>query len=286
MSKTDPSIYNYIDYRKFLRDYCEKQKEIHPHFSYRYFARVADLGSFGYLKMVIDGTRNLSVKTLNKFIKALKLGKKEAAFFEAMVNFNQSQSDKERDLYFERMVSLREAVKITGLTKDQYEYYRYRYFVIIREMVALEEFVEDPAWIAARVNPAIRQHEAAHAVGALLRMGLLKRNADGKLEQADVSIASPAEMESLALFNFQRDMLNQAKDAMVKIDASLRDITSLTIPLPLTMVDEIKKKITVFREQIIDYVNKSAKSFDEVYQLNLQLFPVTQKKVNEPDENQ
>lgn len=268
-------LFSYLDYRLYLKDRYAEEKKQRRHFSFRYFARIAGLSSSGYLKMVMDGQRNLSPTSINQFTRALKLSKHEAAFFEALVLFNQAKTDQERDLYFERLVSLKQPVKLTGLAKDQYEYFSQKQFVIIREMVALPGFREDPEWIAKRLRPPIKPQEAEYALQVLLRLGLLKRDPEGKLVQADSSLTTPAEVTSLEVCQFHQSMLNDAKEAMFRVPPELRDITSVTVPIPQASLKEIKDRIKNFREEIISVLNKGGTGYDEVYQMNIQLFPVT-----------
>lgn len=271
-------LFHYIDYRQYLQDRYAEEKAKNRHFSFRFFARVAGISSPGFLKMVMDGDRNLTPESVNQFTKALKFSKKEAAYFEALVFFNQAKSDRERDLYFERLQALRPPTQLKGLEKDQYEYFTQAHFVILREMVALPDFKEDHAAIAAHLRPPIKPKEVEHALDVLLRLGLLKRDETGKLAHSDASLTTPAEVESAEVYRFHQTMLNEAKRAMLETPAPLRDITSLTIPIPKAALPALKERIRDFREEILDVINKGSADYHEVYQLNIQLFPVTRVK--------
>ncbi len=270
-----PDLFRSMDYRAYLKDRYAAEKAKKRHFSHRYFARIAGLSSSGYLKMVMDGNRNLSPTSIAQFARALKLSKREAGYFEALVLFNQAKSDPERELYFERLSALKPAVKLTGIEKDQYEYFTQKHFVVIREMVALSGFQEDPAWIAKRVKPAIKAKEVEHALEVLLRLGLIRRNKDDKLVHSEASLTTPAEVDSVEVYNFHQSMLNEAKEAMLTVSPELRDITSLTIPIPKKSLPKIKERIKAFREEMIDLINQGDRDYHGVYQLNCQLFPVT-----------
>lgn len=271
-------IYNYIDYREFLKNYFSKEKETNHHFSFRYFARISGFTSPGFLKMVMDGERNLSPASINKLSKGVKLNPKEAAYFEALVLFTQSDNPKDRGLYFERLSSLKPHAKIQGIEKDQYEYFTQKHYVILREMVALPHFKEDPVWIAQHIETLIKPKDVEHALSVLMRLGLIKRNETGRLIQADASLSTPPEVNSVEVYNFHREMLDEAKEVMLKVPPEVRDVSSLTIPIPLESIKGIKEKIQNFRDQIMSDINKGSTNYHEVYQLNIQLFPVTTTK--------
>lgn len=275
------TVFDYIDYRLFLKDKLAELKENNSRFSFRLFARLAGLSSPGYLKMVMDGERNLSPTSINQFAKGLKLGKKEAMYFEALVLFKQAKSEAERDMYLERLSALKPQPKLMGISKDQFEYFTHHYYVVIREMVALPDFKEDEEWIASHMSTPIKAKEAREAIDTLLRLGLVHRDEDGKLVQADGSLTTEPEVASVEVFNFHRNMLNEAKAAMIHLSPESRDITSLTIPIPKDFLPEIKHKIQELRETIIHTINNGPPHYHEVYQINIQLFPVTTTKSDE-----
>ena len=61
------SIFEFIDYRKYLDIYYKEQKEKTHFFSYRYFSQRAEIASPSFLKHVIDGKRNLTRPVIEKF---------------------------------------------------------------------------------------------------------------------------------------------------------------------------------------------------------------------------
>jgi uncharacterized protein (TIGR02147 family) len=278
-------IYTYLDYRKYIKDYYTYHKENVHGFSYRVFSRMAGLKTTSFIKHVIDGDRNLTARTIGACSKAMKLNKPGSVFFETLVLFNQSKSDEERDLYFDRLIRLKPKIDITGLKKDQLEYYSKPYYVVIREMVALPDFKEDPAWIVNQLGVMIKPQEVGKAIGVLLRLNLLVRNEQGKLTQNDVTVETPQEVESLQVFCYHRDMMNMAKVSLVKDNSSLRDISSLTVPIDTKQLPQIKKMVDRFRQELVEYLNTLPADYNSVYQVNLQVFPITKVRSEKKKEN-
>ncbi|MCB1214760.1 MAG: TIGR02147 family protein, partial [Deltaproteobacteria bacterium] len=90
MNLVRPKIYHYLSYREFLKDLVAYEKNrTNSKFSYRNFSRLAGLKSISYLKLVLDGERNLSADTMHGFAKAFKIKGEEREFFELLVNFDQ-----------------------------------------------------------------------------------------------------------------------------------------------------------------------------------------------------
>ena len=75
-----PDIYNYHDYRQFLREWLQHLKSEHK-LSTRQVAKASGV-SESYLSMVISGQRNLSEEQLRKLVPSLRLERSEASYLE------------------------------------------------------------------------------------------------------------------------------------------------------------------------------------------------------------
>ena len=60
MSCECPLVFGYVDYRRYLADYYAHAKKCHYGFSFRVFSKRAEISSSNYLRLVIDGKRNLT----------------------------------------------------------------------------------------------------------------------------------------------------------------------------------------------------------------------------------
>src|SRR5689334_10233731 len=86
------SVYAFLDYREYLRAYYQAAKRVRPSFSFRLFSRLAGLRSPNFLKLVIDGQRNLGADSTARFAQALELNGADAEFFSDLVAFSQADS--------------------------------------------------------------------------------------------------------------------------------------------------------------------------------------------------
>lgn len=272
-SPTD--IFSFIDYRAYLKVLYQNLKETRPYFSYRYFSRVAGFGSQSYLRMVMDGQRNLTPESITKFTRGLKLNRRETVYFEALVFYNQASSEEERDRYFSQLIALRPRTKMEGLTKDQFEYLTDNLFVIIREMASLHDFQENPAWIASRFSYPVKTSRIQHALKVLEHLKLLVRDKNNKLKHSGRTLKSPLDVESIEVLNYHRRIISESKDVVMTAPFDKWDISSVTLPLSLSTLPPIMEIMRKAVEDIVDYVNKNKKSREAIYQLNYQLFPVT-----------
>src|SRR5262249_17960372 len=130
-----PNIFLYEDYRSFLKDLYRYLKETQRGFSHRFFSKKAGFTSPNMLQLVIDGKRNVTSKTVGKFIRGLKLNQQESEFFIALVDFNQAPSSEEKSRAFRGMAQCRKFREIHELTKEIFHFYSHWFHVVIREMI-------------------------------------------------------------------------------------------------------------------------------------------------------
>ena len=194
----------------------------------------------------MDGKRNMTTTSSMQAAQAMALGKKEKAFFRALVSYNQAVDADEKDLFFEELCALRNMTTMTQLEKDQYLYLKDRHLCAIREMTAIPGFIEDPEWIASCFKPKISATAVTNAIEVLLRLGLVKRNRAGKLVHSDDSLMTPAEISAENVYFYHREMLNAARQALVNVPSQDRDITAVTIPISRRMLKHIKHRMKIF----------------------------------------
>jgi uncharacterized protein (TIGR02147 family) len=276
------SIFEYENYREYLRDYYIDAKSRNKKFSYRFFARLGGFKSGNILKIVIDGEINILPDTAEKFCKALKLDKEESTFFKNLVLFNQASTTEERARHSKELLRSRTYKKMHPLSESQYHYFDLWYFPVIRGLVALPDFQEDPQVIAKQITPEITPSEVKKALSELLQLGLLSRDETGRLVQSSPIVSSSNSITSSSLASYHREMMTKASESIDRFPRELRDLSALTLGVSKESVKLIKEMAEKFRRDILEAVAKDPGS-DSIYQLNIYLFPVAEvQKEEEP----
>ena len=269
-----PDIYSYTDYRAYLRDYYNAAKQHVPAFSYRYFSRRAGFSSPNFLKLVIDGRRNLGPKSIGPFATALRLDRQEHRFFAVLVSFTQARTSDERNAAFQRLVVSRRFRQARQLDSAFWEYLSVWYYPAIRELVGTPGFRDDAEWVAAQLVPPISPGEARAALELLLRLELVERGQDGKLHRRDVSLTTGHDVRALAVENYHRQMLGKAAAAIEVVEPEHRDLGALTVCVSGETAEALKERLRAFRESLLDLADRDPNP-EVVYQVNMQLFPLT-----------
>lgn len=266
------NIYNFTDYRDFLKDRYRQLKDADPLFSFRYFSKQAGFGSPNYLKLVMDGKRNLSEDAIGKFAKGLRLDNHEGEYFHYMVAFNQCAAGGKKQVFEAKLMYLRELFKVKTLIPELYDYYHEWYHSAIRETVKKGKVKNDPAALAQSLVPSITEAEAMASVGLLTKLNFLVVTPDGWLEATENNEISNETAIMGQKIHFEQ-MAELAAQSLYTQGPETQDFESVTLSLPLEKVNELKMKI----QELIASVKGSATQNpgDAVYQLNVQLFALT-----------
>jgi uncharacterized protein (TIGR02147 family) len=281
MTDWKPDLFAHLDYREYLKAYYEAAKAHSSAFSYRWFSKKAGYASPNYLKLIIEGERNLTPESIGKFTQALDLNDDEARFFAALVQLNQAESDEERNAAYEQVAASRRFRAARRIDHSFFQYLSHWYIPAIREMTARHDFREDPTWISAQLVPRIPVEFVQQALDVLLELGFVVRDDAGRLTRGTPSLTTGHEVRSLAVANYHRQMMSRAADAIEKVDRELRDISALTVCVPMELVPQLKQRIQGFREVLLDLCDRATPG-EAVYQINMQLFPLSLSDPKKP----
>ncbi len=271
-----PDIYEYLDYRSFLKDAFKEIKLKKRFFTHRYVARQVGMKSTGHISWILSGKRNLSKKMTGPFASVFGLGPKESEFFEALVHFNQAKTHIDKKYYLDKLVTFhkRENKLVSSF---QYELFDKWYYPVIRELVAIHKIKDDYKSLAKYVVPAISPTRAEQAVKLLERLKFIRRNYKGYLEQSNQAITASDAVKSVAIRQFQMDTFELGKQALDSIPKEERDISTSTMSISRERFEFIRERIKAFREEIMAAV-KSDDDQEQVFQFNLALFPLSKAK--------
>lgn len=270
-----PDIFQYADYRDFLRDYYAHTKESNPKFSYRRFSQKMGEGPHNLLFFVIAGKRNLTKKFVPLFSKAIGFNKKERQFFDALVSFNQAGDPEGKRYYLEVLHSLKKEKVGAILNSEQFACISVWYYAVILEMVSLANFRDDPAWIKKELGNKVMVVQIKDALDSLLKHGFLKRDDNGKLVRTEMTLSTTDGVAHTAAYAFHQQMLALSKETLSAVHSSRREISGITMAVSEKQFGELRTMVREFENTVLKYLENNTDNFSAVYQLNFQLFPLT-----------
>ena len=117
----------------------------------------------------------------------------------------------------------------------------------------------------------------------LTKAGLLKKAGDSAFVQAETSITGTPDATRLALRGMHRQMSKLATPAL-DLPVEQRNFSGVTMGVSRESYERIVKVLDECRRQIIA-IAADDKNIDQVYRLNLQLFPLTKNVKEGENEN-
>lgn len=274
------SIYDYTDYRTFLRDRFLGMKAKNPLFSYRSFNRLAGTKSSGFLKLVIDGKRNLAEDGIGMVAKGFRLLDGERKYFETLVRFNQATTHAEKNRLFHELSKNKKFIAAKPMTASQYRLFSHWFYVAILELVRIpSDARKDLEWLQKRLNPQVDLRDIKNAVNELKSLGLLGEEDPAGLVRLENMLTTDDKVRSLSVANFHVEMSRLAARVVMEEPAKDREFSALTVAISEEGFQKAKEEIQKFRKtlhSILEQENGGPK--DMVGHINVQLFKLSRKE--------
>lgn len=276
----DPNreIIYYTDYRKFLKDYYTTRKAQVKGFTYQVFAQKAGFSAASFLKMVIDGKKNLTKTSCAQVAEAMHLTKKSTEYFTCIVGFTQEKSIERKKEYLAKIDRYRKKNVPEIVLPGEYDYLRHWLHAVVREMVELKDFKEDPEMIAQRLHYGVRPEDVKKSLEFLLQHGFLTRNLLGRLKKKDKTLSTGdiphnEELELIAR-QYHLQSIQLAQRAVSELPKDSRNVVSGTFSMSQKNYESACKRIQNLFYELLE-MGASDEGADQVFQLNINLFPMS-----------
>ncbi|WP_173366729.1 MULTISPECIES: TIGR02147 family protein [unclassified Fibrobacter] len=265
-------ITEYVDYREYMRDYYGERKRV-SYFSWREFAKLAGFTSSGYLKLVCDGKTRLSRVGAVKVAGAMGLAGFSSQYFCLLVEYCDESDEKVRLEIYSRMRALVEENGVRILGAEAFDYFKSWVNPVVRELAPIMPGAK-PSEIAKMCVPEVTAGEVRNALTLMVQAGLLQLKPDGSYVQTNKGLSGNPQLISSAILALQKQLAMLAADAIDYTSREDRNISGLTFGVDEKTLWHLSEEVDRFREKVKGILSK-VESYDRVYRLNLQLFPLS-----------
>lgn len=253
------------DFRLFLQNELVRRCKANPRYSLRAFAKSLRMESSA-LSKILSGRRSVSPSMLLKLSQNLGLSPLEVAPFKSQIVEKRGKKKQEVVQH-----------EFQQLTLDHFQVIADWYHFAILELTTTQHFQGDNRWIARKLGVSVMEVNAA--VERLQRLGYLEIGPKGEwIDRSGDLTTVGNEFTAIAFRKLQAQILQGALKAMEEVPLELRDQSAMTMAIDSRLLPEAKKKIKRFRRELCSLLQKS-KYRDEVYQLGVSFYPVTNKEV-------
>ena len=269
-------VLEYTSYRQYIADYYA-EKKAKSAFTWQEFTRAAGFSSPVYLKYVSEGRFNLSEDATVRVASAMGLANYEQDYFCEMVRFDHAKTDEEKKSIFNKMLAIADIHKVRVLEGDSFRYFDSWKNPVLRELAPAMPGAK-PLALAHACRPEITAAEVSDVLNFLVKGAFLKKDGEGNYVQTEKSLTTgPMGVTPLAVRTMHRQMGELALEAIEGVAQDKRNFSGVTFGITKEGYDEIVQEIADCRKKVIAIARKNAAT-DEVYRLNMQLFPLTQKQ--------
>lgn len=268
------SIYDYRDYRDFVVNRFKQIKSRNRRFTYRYIAERLGIKSAGQVTSILNGSANLTKRTLPNMVELLDLREREKTYFKLLVDYNQTTAFNEKRELLNKLTKYTKSSAIK-VNQNQYEFYQKWYYAAIRDLLDIIPFSGDYKMLAKCLTPNITPLEARRSIALLRKLELIQEDENGVFRPtSNIIQVKPTDESSVILSGYADEMIGQARNALNNFPRNERTIAWAGFSVSNECYEVIKEEIREFRNKILDIVAKD-KNPERVFQLNIQSFPVS-----------
>jgi uncharacterized protein (TIGR02147 family) len=199
----------------------------------------------------------------------------ELTYFEKMVEFGNASNDEKKKAAFTELTRIAKEQKVRVIDADTFAYYESAINSIVRELAPLMPGAL-PKDMAKKIKHLFTAQQVRDSLELLTKAKFLEETGENTYRQTDKAITGSTEAIPLALRSMNREMTDLAKEAIDKIDANERNTSGVTMGIDAPTFARISEEIDKCRKRVIALANE-CKNINQVYRLNLQLFPLTDK---------
>lgn len=281
-----PKVSESMDYRQFLESFYLYKRELTKSdlrpYSYAMFSAAANIKSPNYLRMIIEGKRNLSPEMIGKFAKAMGLNKEETQDFRLLVLYNQATDPAERNILLKELADHRVGQKIkTGeIDKKQFERIPSWITWILYAMIDQENVKFQVNELRELLRKKASTDEIQEALKSLIVSGEVEQNeVTGALQKTHSLIENAEEIPVALVRKLQAQLMYLGMESLFQDSPTEREFGTATLSLTQAEFEELKFKLRQLRKAVQkdNSVKRMTSKGERVYQMNLQLFPVTNR---------
>lgn len=280
---TPPRLNAFTDYRMYLREFYEYRRAqtrnlLRP-YSYATFAAAADIKSPNYLKLIIDGQRNLSTEMARRFAKAMGLSKEETEEFLALVDYTQATEPLERNRFLKVLADFRVRQQLKNGEINAETWAKVPSWVtwVLYSLADQKSVGFSPDELYELMRGKARAEDIRRSLEKLLASGELHKTENGEVVKGRELMSGSEDVPVAMVRKLQAELIYLGLESLFQDQAHEREFGAQTMALTEKEFEQLKFELRQFRKRWAKDVGVARKTEkgDRVFQLNIQLFPVT-----------
>jgi uncharacterized protein (TIGR02147 family) len=264
-------IFDYTDYRLYLRDFYEYTKERKPYFSFRFISSRLGINP-GFIFRLMSGKTHIGPQKIETIADLLELQGKQREYFIELVHLGKAKRDDEIQDCLKKLQSIR-GIHFTTIVDDQMEFFSKWHHMAMRSLLSIYPFDgKNYRRLGAMLIPPLSADEARESVNLLTKLGLVYLDTDGMYQIVETFVSTKEKWSSTVIHAYQKTSIELSLKALDDLPKNVRDISTVTFTCSKSLLETLRVRLQEIRQELLT-LSKDCPDEDCVMQLNLQLFP-------------
>lgn len=272
------SIFNYEDPSQYLRDAWNQKRVANSRFTLRAWANHLGISSHGTFYQMVMGKRPLPKKYIKPLAKSLNLNQKEALYLETLVDFSKAKTMEHKSYYKDRLQNIAPGERLKFHEIETFHYLKNPLNCAIIELTTIKDFKNDIEWIQKRLWIKATLSEIQKSIQLMLDLKLLELDENGKYKRVHSHIYTSQDVKNEALQEYHKGIKELACKALEEQDLKDREFNASCFNVLMSNVPEMKEDLRNFMNEFIKKYEAKVGEGEELYQLSMQLFTLTDTK--------
>jgi uncharacterized protein (TIGR02147 family) len=190
-----------------------------------------------------------------------------------MVQFAHIKETHEKNKLYQDLLDHRSR-RIRKMNPNHYSLFEKWYHLALREIIDTTGDADDCNSIAENLRPPVPAKEIKKDVEMLKNMEIIADKGNGRFYATDKLLSTGETWENVAIQKYQSEMIKLADSALLNYPKGERDISTMTIGLSPDDIIKLKEILKRTRQEIMTLA-EDAKNREYVYQINIQVFPLS-----------
>ncbi len=266
-----PDIYQYDDFRAFLKATFDEKVRVEKKYSQRQFAREAGFSNPGYFNDVLKGFKPLSERALEQMARVFGLKPSETEYLKLLTDYGQAKTEDQKRNTYKKMQSRRNRSRFFRLNPAQgRDYQDYRYG-LVRGAIEVLDFRGNYEELAEFLQPPIPVVAVKNLIRDLFEWGLVTQDRDG-LYRTTGAIVEPAPNMMGLSRTLNATWLQLSAEALHQVPPNKRHVSTLIANISESLHAELLEMIEHFREEVFRKIEKD-QGPQRIQQLTLAYVP-------------
>jgi len=250
---TSLTIFDYINYREYIRDYITSNKNNNSKYSLIYFSRAIKV-SDSYLKLVVNGKRSLNIDKANQLAEKFKLKSIETSYFLTLIMLENAKSESMKHYYQNILLNYKSmSINYTHKQQENISIFQDILSWEIFSLVGVEEFNDDPEWICEKLHrKGLNKTRVANCLQNLKSKGLIKKLPDNNYIANDLILEDGDDVKYVYSIALDR----AGEHLRYNIDKQSSYFDSFCLILSETELKAIKQILTETKGKIAELVKR------------------------------